>query len=158
MSDTIARSSPSSEFSSELLPALTAPTMATGTPFLTMLPWRNEDASFSTWASVPFTSSWSFSLSANSTSSSLKSSSSSRREAISSSSLRRPSNSLENPPLSWFIATLWDAELVAEITSATASACARSILPFRKARRVNSPGSAIRQPASMSRRISSDTM
>ncbi len=38
------------------------------------------------------------------------------------------------------------------MTSATASACARSILPLAKARRVNSPGCAMRHPQSISNR------
>ena len=50
------------------------------------------------------------------------------------------------------------ASVEEEIRSATASAWARSIFPFRKARCVNSPGPAIRHPAATSLRISSDTM
>ncbi len=56
------------------------------------------------------------------------------------------------------MATRCDAAVEDDITSATASACARSIFPFRKALRVNSPGSAKRAPAFRSRPMSSCTI
>ena len=88
--------------------------------------------------------------SANSTSSSLKSSSSSTSEIVFSSSSRRCANSVDMPPRIWFSATRCDAAPVEAIRSATASACDKSILPFRKARCVNSPGAAKRAPLAMS--------
>src|SRR5207244_1849873 len=48
-------------------------------------------------------------------------------------------------------AALTAGSVGASIRSATASACARSSLSFRKARRVNSPGSARRAPSSRHR-------
>ena len=45
------------------------------------------------------------------------------------------------------------ASVPASIRSATASACAMSILPLRKARSLNSPGRAARHPSSSARRM-----
>ena len=56
-----------------------------------------------------------------------------------------------NRPSVCFMASAWAAREFDAIRSATPSACARSILPFIKARRVNSPGSAVRAPHSISR-------
>ncbi len=67
-------------------------------------------------------------------------------------------SSSEYPPRSWCMATLSEAKLEDEMTSATASACARSIFPLTKARRVYSPGSAILAPASHRSLIISDAM
>ncbi len=55
-------------------------------------------------------------------------------------------SSCENAPDSDCDADLAAASVEASIRSATASACARSSLSLRKARRVNSPGSARRRP------------
>jgi hypothetical protein len=52
----------------------------------------------------------------------------------------------ENAPSSERPAERAAASVLASIRSATASACARSSLSFRNARRVNSPGSASRSP------------
>ncbi len=54
--------------------------------------------------------------------------------------------SLEKPPRICCIATLCALDDVDAIKSATASACDKSILPFIKARNVNSPGFARRAP------------
>jgi hypothetical protein len=62
------------------------------------------------------------------------------------------------PPRSCCMATSWAAAFCVAIRSATASAWERSILPFRKARRVNSPGWAMRAPLLISRRIISACM
>ena len=58
----------------------------------------------------------------------------------------------ENSPASERIAPRAAASELASIRSATLSACARSSLPLRKARRVNSPGCAARAPSSRQRR------
>ena len=57
----------------------------------------------------------------------------------------------ENSPDSERTALNAASFVAALITSATASACAKSILLFKKARRVNSPGSACRAPNSIQR-------
>src|SRR6185369_14573656 len=67
----------------------------------------------------------------------------------------RPWMAAENSPASERIAERAASRLAASIRSATASACARSSLPFRNARRVNSPGSARRAPASSTARSTS---
>src|SRR5229473_6928891 len=54
----------------------------------------------------------------------------------------------ENSPCSERTAARAAAAVPASIRSAIASACAMSILPFRKARSLNSPGRAMRQPSS----------
>ena len=54
----------------------------------------------------------------------------------------------ESLPSSWPNATLSDASVLDLIISSTASAWVRSSLPLRKARFVNSPGSASRAPFS----------
>ncbi len=59
---------------------------------------------------------------------------------------RSASTSRENAPASERPAERAAASVLASIRSATASACARSSLSFRKARCVNSPGSATRKP------------
>ncbi len=60
----------------------------------------------------------------------------------------------ENSPRMERTAERAAASVPASIRSATASACAMSILPFRKARSLNSPARAARQPSSSARRIS----
>ena len=151
MSLTMARSSPTSALRRVDLPALVSPIMATGTPFLMALPVLNESASLLMRCSIRAASDCSSERSANSSSSwSLKSSSSSMSEVRWSSWLRRFASSRLNPPRIWFMARRWVASEVEAIRSATASAWLRSILPFRKARWVYSPGPAARQPWSMS--------
>jgi len=56
--------------------------------------------------------------------------------------------SREKSPASERLALRAAASVLASIRSAMASACARSILSFRKARSENSPGCATRKPAS----------
>ena len=156
---TMALSSPNKAFNNVDFPAFVSPTMATGTPFLITLPARYELASFPMTPSISSASANSSLLSANSKSSwSEKSSSSSISEAKCNSRSRNAVNSLLNPPRIWLMATWCAARDVEAITSATASAWLRSIFPFRKARSVNSPGRAMRQPASTNRVISSLTM
>ncbi len=55
----------------------------------------------------------------------------------------------ENPPRIVFNAALCEASVLLAMTSATASACARSSLPFKKALWVNSPGLANLAPLSI---------
>ena len=146
-SDTIALSSPKSALSKVLFPLFGSPTIAIGTPLLIALPTLNDPARASHFAAAPSSSPRSLSLSANSTSSSLKSSSNSTSAESSTSCSRTFPNSAEYPPFSWFIAILCCASVCEAITSATASACARSIFPDRNALRENSPASASLHPA-----------
>ena len=48
----------------------------------------------------------------------------------------------EKPPFKLYKAVLREASVLLAIKSATASACVKSSLPFKKARWVNSPGFA----------------
>ena len=64
----------------------------------------------------------------------------------------------ENPPFICLNAMRCAAAVCDAITSATASAWARSILPLRNALWVNSPGSAARAPASWRRSMTEETM
>ena len=57
----------------------------------------------------------------------------------------------ENSPCMERTAARAAAAVPASIRSAMASACAMSILPFKKARSLNSPGRAMRQPSSSRR-------
>ena len=147
ISETMALSSFKRAFNSVDLPTLGRPIIATGTPFFITLPTANESISRFKTTFIFSSKELNFSLSANSTSSSPKSNSSSMREAKLISSSRNTFNSLENPPRIWCIATLCADSFSDEIRSATASACDKSIFPFEKARRVNSPAFAILAPA-----------
>ena len=158
MSLTMARSCRSRALSSEDLPALGSPTIATGIPRRSAVPAENVSASRSTVSRVARVRSARRSRGANVTSSSLKSSSSSSSDASSSSCWRNDSMCRANWPLSCLMARRWAAADDAAIISATASACVRSMRPLEKARRVNSPGSAMRAPAATSSRSSSDWM
>ena len=156
MSLTIARCSPNSAFSSVDLPTFGAPMMATGIPFRIALPVRNEAISEASFLSISAAKSFSSVRSANSNSSwSAKSSSNSISDVKCSNRSRSIDSSVDTDPRNWLIARSFSALLCDAIKSATASACARSILPFIKARRVNSPGSAALHPASISHRTSS---
>src|SRR3712207_8887844 len=57
--------------------------------------------------------------------------------------------SCDREPSSCLIAIDMALSVFARIRSMTASACVKSIRPFKKARFVNSPGSAIRAPCLM---------
>ena len=153
---TIARSSPRRALSSVDLPALGAPTIATCTPCLIALPAWKVAIRLLMVCAAEFSRAVSCERSANSSSSwSAKSSSSSSSEVNVSSCSRSSAILPDTPPRNWLRATSFSAAEEAAIRSATASACARSIRPLRNARLVNSPLSAIRAPASMSRRTSS---
>ena len=153
MSLTIARCSPNSAFSSVDLPTFGAPMMATGIPFRIALPVRNEAISEASFLSISAAKSFSSVRSANSNSSwSAKSSSNSISDVKCSNRSRSLDSSVDTDPRNWLIAKSFSALLCDAIKSATASACARSILPFIKARRVYSPGSAALHPTSISHR------
>ena len=143
---TMASSAPASALSSELFPALGCPAITTLMPSRSSAPWRacwNRLASICCrFDSCPCASA----LRRKSISSSGKSSvaSTSMRRWIRLS--RRRCTSPENAPASERLALRAAASVLASIRSATASACARSILSFRKARSVNSPGRASRSP------------
>ena len=156
---TIASSAPASAFRSELLPPFGWPAMTTLMPSRNSAPCR---ARCITRPSVCCSrSSWPCASACcrKSISSSGKSSvaSTSMRNWISAS--RSAWTSAENSPASDRLALRAAASVLASIRSAIASACARSILSFRKARSVNSPGCATRSPmaapASMQRASSS---
>ena len=157
ISETIALSSFSSRLSSVLLPTFGAPTIATGMPSFRALPSAKEPLRRRISDRISSIVQRSFRRSANSTSSSEKSSSSSSSEARCTSSPRRWSSRFEKPPRSCPAASVWAALDEEAIRSATASACDRSSLPARKARSVNSPGVAMRAPASSSSRRISET-
>ena len=146
ISETIARSSRRRAFSKVLFPTFVFPTIATGIPFLSTLPKEKESHKREIKVSIPTAMERSSERSANSTSSSEKSSSNSSNEVTRKSSIRNFINSSEKPPRIWFSAILWAADEDEAIRSATASACDRSILPFKNARCVNSPGVAKRAP------------
>jgi hypothetical protein len=87
-----------------------------------------------------------------------KSTSSSGKSRVASTSMRRsmrrshrPRTSVEKLPVRERTAERAAAAVEASMRSATLSAWARSSLPLRKARRVNSPGSARRAPSSRQR-------
>ena len=146
ISDTIARSSRNKAFNKVLFPTFVLPTIATGTPFLITFP-KEKDlhkrvSNSSIFPAIRLNSE----RSANSTSSSEKSSSNSSKEVICNNSARNFINSAEKPPFICFRAIRCDAAEEEAIKSATASACDKSIFPFRKARCVNSPGVASRAP------------
>ena len=127
-------------------PAFGGPTMVIGMPRLITFPMAKESMSCLRVAVIFSSNSRRDSRSAKATSSSAKSNSNSMRLAKSSNSWRSCLISLLNPPRICCRAIWWLAAFSAAITSATASACAKSILPFKNARRVNSPGCAGRMP------------
>ena len=151
ISETMALSSFNKTFNNVDLPALGEPTMATGIPFLITFPNENESSRLFVLAATLFTRSTNCWRSANSTSSSLKSNSSSTNDAKFNNSCLNTLISSLKPPLIWCIATWCAALEFAEIKSAMASVCDKSILPFKKARKENSPGPANRAPLSNNR-------
>ena len=120
--------------------------MATGIPFFITFPIAKESINRFKTNSIRFNKSWNWVLSANSTSSSAKSNSSSISEAKFSNSSLNLAISLEKPPRICCKATSWEALLSEAIKSATASAWLKSKLPFKNARKVNSPGLAALAP------------
>ncbi|MNT31348.1 hypothetical protein D3C72_1671790 [compost metagenome] len=146
MGVTMASSAPASALSNELLPALGWPAITTLMPSRSSAPWRarciTEANVCCKFDSCPCASA----LRRKSISSSGKSSvaSTSMRRWMRAS--RRPWISAEKAPVSERLALRAAASVLASIRSAIASAWARSILSFRKARSVNSPGWATRKP------------
>ena len=150
ISETMALSSPSRAFSKVDFPTLGGPIIATGTPFLMAFPSSKELASRAISSLISLVRAASFCLSANSTSSSEKSNSSSSKDVISRSlSLSSPSLPETLPRICLMAIRCCDSVCEA-MRSATASACMRSSLPFRNARLVYSPGSAMEHPSEMS--------
>ena len=150
---TIASSAPASALSSELLPALGWPAITTLMPSRSRAPWRARCCTAASWpcsrASWPVASAFC-----------RKSISSSGKSSVASTSMRRwisASRSVwisrEKAPDSERPALRAAASVLASIRSAIASAWARSILPLRKARWLNSPGSATRRPGSRGRPV-----
>ena len=149
---TMARSSCNKALSRVLLPTLGAPMIATGMPFFMALPSRKEDDNRCISLFIVSASFSSSVRSANSNSSwSEKSNSSSNNEVRCNSSSRSTWSFEDIPPRICCMATLCCTAVCDAITSATASACERSIFPLRYALLVNSPGPAKRQPFSTNR-------
>ncbi|MNN20426.1 hypothetical protein D3C81_1337050 [compost metagenome] len=144
----MASSAPASALSSDDLPTFGCPASTTDSPSRSSAPWR---ACFSTPArSLRMRASW-----PRASEASRKSISSSGKSSVASTSMRRWMTfstsawmAFENSPSMERAAERAAASVLASMRSATASAWARSSLSFRKARRVNSPGSATRRPIS----------
>mmetsp|Transcript_32493 Transcript_32493/g.76309 ORF Transcript_32493/g.76309 Transcript_32493/m.76309 type:complete len:214 (-) Transcript_32493:272-913(-) len=157
MGVTMASSAPASALSSELLPTLGWPASTTFRPSRSRAPWRVR-----AWTALSCAVRRSSRPKASAFS--RKSISSSGKSSVASTSMRSWMSWSRSTPTSWLsappralLALRAAASVLASIRSATASAWARSSLPFRKARWVNSPGSANRRltPASMTRASSS---
>ena len=143
---TIASSAPASALSSELLPTLGWPAITTLMPSRSSAPWRARSSTAATLSLMAFRRPRALAFSRKSISSSGKSSVASTSMRSATSWSRRPLTSAEKAPLSERPAERAAASVLASIRSLTASACARSSLSLRKARSVNSPGSARRRP------------
>ena len=143
---TIARSAFASAFMRLDLPTLGRPTSTAVTPSRTMRPSsavRMSCAIRSRTTVTPFARPCAEMNVMSSSEKSIPASTSTSRRTRP--SRRRPSSS-DRAPRSCSSATRRPASVRAEIRSMTASACARSSRPFRKARFENSPGSASRAP------------
>ena len=142
---TMASSAPAKAFSSELLPALGWPAITALMPSRSSAPCCARCITVASlccnFESCPRASA----LRRKSISSSGKSSVASTSMRRCTSASRRPWISSENAPESERPALRAAAAVEASIRSAMASACARSILPLRKARSANSPGAARRR-------------
>ena len=153
-SETMARSAPSSALSSDDLPALGGPTIATLRPSRTNCPSspsrRRRSSRSRTGARRP--SNARRSGSGTSSGKSIAAASSSSSAA---SSARSARTSPARPPPRFASAARMAERVSASMTSATAAAALRSILPLRNARRVNSPGCASRAPQAKSARTTS---
>ncbi|GMU73122.1 MAG: hypothetical protein AMXMBFR42_25770 [Burkholderiales bacterium] len=151
ISVTIATSSRARAFMRLDLPTLGRPTSTSASPSASRAPVAARATSASrsarTAASLPTASE----ARRNSMSSSGKSSVASvkARSSVTRSTIARTSR--ENSPARLRAAARAAVALAASIRSATLSACARSSLPLRNARLVNSPGSANRAPSSTQR-------
>ncbi len=145
---TMARSSPASRLSRLDLPTFGRPAITTLIPVASSLPCRLFASRSARSARTPLSLPAASSRWRESTSSSGKSSIASVRARSSVRRATREWTTAENSPERERSAERAASRLAASIRSATASAWARSSLPSRKARRVNSPGSARRAPAS----------
>ena len=147
ISVTIAVSSPVSRFNRLDLPTLGCPTSTTRMPSRNKLPCEADISTFSTCACITSSLPWISPCPTNSISSSGKSmeASTSMRRVIRAST--RPCTALEKSPCRDRMAHRAASPVLASIMSATLSACARSSLLLRNARKVNSPGWARRAPA-----------
>mmetsp|Transcript_10454 Transcript_10454/g.43280 ORF Transcript_10454/g.43280 Transcript_10454/m.43280 type:complete len:249 (-) Transcript_10454:390-1136(-) len=149
-------------FSSELLPALGLPTMATVTPVSSNSPLLAVASTPATSARTARTSAATAARSSGVVSSS-KSSRASSSASRSTHRARASRTGDARPPRNAASAPSAARSVLAVTSECTASACVRSSLPLRKARRVNSPGLASRTPAappdgsSRSRPVSSES-
>ena len=144
---TMASSAPASALSSELLPTLGWPASTTWMPSRSSAPWRARSSTASTAARDARPAGRAH-RPARGSRSPRRGSRAWPRPACAArrAASRRASTSRENAPASERPAERAAASVLASIRSATASACARSSLSLRKARCVNSPGSARRKP------------
>ena len=145
MGVTMASSAPAKALSSEDLPALGWPAITTFKPSRNNAPCRAWPCSNASCARRRASWPWASDRCKKSSSSSGKSSVASTSMRRCTSASRRRLTSVENAPLRLAAALRAAASVLASIKSATASACAKSILPFKKARSLNSPGRAIRK-------------
>ena len=157
MGVTMASSAPASALSRLLLPTLGWPASTTRRPSRSSAPWRVRCRQRSSAAWMPARRSRARAFSRKSISSSGKSSVASTSMRSSTSCAARPATSSENAPARERAAERAAASVWASMRSATASAWARSSLSFRKARSVNSPGSASLRPGMASRQRASSS-
>ena len=143
---TIARSMRLSRFSRLDLPTLGRPTMATRRPSRNSSPWRASATSCSSAARTASSSATTAAPSRGGRSSS-KSTRASSSANWSSKRSRRPPMRCCRPPSMPAMASWAARRLRAVIISLIASARVRSSRPLRKARWLNSPGTARRAPA-----------
>ena len=146
MAETMARSWPRSWLSRLDLPALGRPMIAARMPRRRICPSWAVRSNSSMKATPCSSRAMSWSRVSGAMSSSGKSMCASTWARVSSISSRSLLMRWESLPASCSLAARKASSVREWIKSATASACARSMRPLRKARRVNSPGSASRAP------------
>ncbi len=132
------------------LPTLGLPTMAVSIPSRSSLP-VSAVASILATSSATAPSTWRIASGSISPTSSGKSMPASIAANKPTNSLRISLMAWDRPPSSCRTARRWPRSVLARIKSITASAWLKSKRPFRKARLVNSPGSARRAPSSSTR-------
>ena len=154
MSVTMARSLPASALSSELLPAFGGPTSTTCRPSRRRRPRSAARRSRTSWSLASRRRSRKPAPPSVSSDSSAKSIAASTCTRIASTASISASTRREKSPSSERRAARAARRSVAAMRSATASAWARSSLPFRKARWLNSPAAAWRAPRPMQRATS----